>query len=158
MCQDATDLHRGQCFAGGSAPTWLDLAPRFGMVYDMHGDGRTGAEIAANRYWPAIGTGLSGNVNPIRLSTILARGPTQRRFDPAARASSVLPPATTSARPTVSIRICKRPYANEFNVEIERQLPGNIVVAAGYFHRDRKRNIGRRNIAIPRKSYTPDHR
>ena len=49
----------------------------------------------------------------------------------------------------------ERPYANEMNVEIERQLPGNIVVAAGYFHRDRKRNIGRRNMAIPMESYTP---
>jgi hypothetical protein len=41
------------------------------------------------------------------------------------------------------------------NVEIERQLPGNVVVAAGYFHRDRRRNIGRRNMAIPMESYTP---
>ena len=95
------------------------------------------------------------NVNPIRLSND-TRSWTDRNRD--------LIPQLDELGPSTGYNLgttnrfdpdLERPYANEMNVEIERQLPGNIVVAAGYFHRDRRRNIGRRNMAIPMESYTP---
>ena len=155
MCQETTIFIAGQCYDAGRMPDWLDLAPRFGMIYDLFGDGSTALKFAANRYWPGIGIGLISSVNPVRaandtrswvdrnadlipqldelgLSTGYSTG-TANRFDPD----------------------LKRPYRNEINVEIERQLPGNVVVAVGYFHRDRKRNVGNRNLAVPRESYTP---
>jgi hypothetical protein len=155
QCQDATIFIEAQCFAGGSSPTWLDLAPRFGMVYDIAGDGSTALKFSFNRYWPAIGTGIPINVNPIKLS-MDTRSWTDRNGD--------LLPQLEELGPSTGYNLgttnrfdpdLQRPYAHELNVEIERQLPGNIVVAAGYFHRDRKRNIGRRNMAIPLESYTP---
>jgi hypothetical protein len=155
QCQDATLFIQAQCFQGAHIPKWLDAAPRFGMVYDLAGDGRTALKVSLNRYWPGIGTGLPGNVNPIRQSND-TRSWTDRNGD--------LIPQLDELGPSTGYNLgttnrydpdLKRPYSNEMNVEIERQLPGNVVVAVGYFHRDRKRNIGRRNLAIPLESYTP---
>jgi hypothetical protein len=155
QCQEATLFIDAQCFQGASTPTWLDLAPRFGMVYDLAGDGRTALKVSLNRYWPAVGTGLPINVNPIRLSND-TRSWTDRNED--------LIPQLDELGPSTGYNLgttnrfdpdLERPYSHEMNVEIERQLPGNVVVAVGYFHRDRKRNLGRRNMAIPTESYTP---
>ena len=153
QCQEATIFIAAQCFEAGSIPSWLDLAPRFGLVYDLRGDGLTALKVSANRYWPAIGTGLPGNINPIRLSND-TRSWTDRNNDRLPQIEE-LGPSTgynlgTTNRYDPDLQ---RPYTNEINVEIERQLPGNVVVAAGYFHRARKRNIGRRNLAIPLESY-----
>ena len=155
MCQVQTIFISGQCFAEGSAPNWLDLAPRFGVIYDVYGDGRLALKFAANRYWPAIGTGLVGNVNPIRLVN-----DTRMWTD----SNNDLIPQLTELGPSTGFNLgttnrfdpeLKRPYSNELNVEVERQLRGNVVVAIGYYHRDRKRNVGRTNVLVPRSSYTP---
>jgi len=154
QCQEATVFIEAQCFGGGSTPDWLDLAPRFGAIYDVAGDGKTAIKFSANRYWPAIGTGLPGNVNPLRLAND-NRSWTDRNGD--------LIPQLDELGPSTGFNLgttnrydpdLKRPYSNEFNVEVERQLPSNVVVSAGYFHRQRRRNIGRRNLAIPTESYT----
>ena len=48
----------------------------------------------------------------------------------------------------------KRPYANEFSVEIEHQLPLDIVASVGFTRRTTRREIGQ-NLAVPRESYIP---
>jgi hypothetical protein len=155
MCQVQTIFISGQCFAEGSAPNWLDLAPRFGVIYDVYGDGRLALKFAANRYWPAIGTGLVGNVNPIRLVND-TRPWTDSNNDLIPQLNEL--GASTGFNLGTTNRFdpeLKRPYSNELNVEVERQLRGNVVVAIGYYHRDRKRNVGRTNVLVPRSSYTP---
>ena len=156
QCQQQTIFIQAQCFKGmDNVPNWLDLAPRFGLIYDISGDGKTALKISANRYWPAIGTGLPGAVNPIQLKND-TRSWTDRNND--------LIPQLDELGPSTGYNLgttnrysphLKRPYSNELNVEIERQIFGDIVVSAGYFHRDRMRTIGRRNIAVPTESYTP---
>ena len=47
------------------------------------------------------------------------------------------------------------PTSNEYNVEFQHQLPGNVVVSAGYIRRETRRNIGARNVAVPFESYIP---
>jgi hypothetical protein len=155
QCQDTTIFIEAQCFQGASIPRWLDLAPRFGMVYDIAGDGKTAVKVSLNRYWPGIGTGLPGNVNPIRISNDTRswadrNGDLIPQLDELGLSTGYNLGTTNRYDPEL-----KRPISNEMNVEIERQLPGDVVVAVGYFHRERKRNIGRRNLAIPIESYTP---
>jgi hypothetical protein len=50
-------------------PKWNDLAPRFGMAYDLTGDGKTALKYSLNRYnqWDMLGT--SGKYNPLALVT-----------------------------------------------------------------------------------------
>jgi hypothetical protein len=45
------------------------------------------------------------------------------------------------------------PVSNEYNIELQRQLPGNIVLSAGYTRRETRRNIGTRNVAVPSDTY-----
>jgi len=155
-CQEETIFIARQCFPEGHAPDWLNLAPRFGLIYDLFGDGRTALKFAANRYWPGVGIGLIGSINPVRIGAADTRTWTDRNRDLIPQLDELGP--STGFNLGTSNRFdpdLTRPIVNEINVEIERQLPGNVVVAAGYFHRDRKHYIGRRNLAVPRESYTP---
>jgi hypothetical protein len=154
-CQEANTFIGQQCYPENRAPAWLDVAPRFSMIYDLFGDGSTALKFSANRYWPSIGTGLIDSVNPVQQVND-TRTWTDRNGDLIPQLSELGPstgyPTGTSNRLDPNL---ERPIVNEVNVEIERQLPGQVVVGFGYYHRERKRNIGNRNLAIPLESYTP---
>jgi hypothetical protein len=47
------------------------------------------------------------------------------------------------------------PASNEYNIELQRQIPGNVVVSVGYTRRETRRNIGVKNVAVPLESYIP---
>ena len=47
------------------------------------------------------------------------------------------------------------PASNEYNIEVQRQIPGNVVVSVGYTRRETRRNIGVKNVAVPLESYIP---
>ena len=47
------------------------------------------------------------------------------------------------------------PVSNEYSLELQRQIPGNMVVSVGYTHRQTRRNIGSKNVAVPTDSYVP---
>jgi hypothetical protein len=49
----------------------------------------------------------------------------------------------------------KYPVSNEYNWEVQRQLPGNMVLSLGYTYRQTRRNLGQRNIAVPENTYVP---
>ncbi|MGB7217937.1 MAG: carboxypeptidase regulatory-like domain-containing protein [Vicinamibacterales bacterium] len=53
-------------FAALDNLNWKDVTPRFGMSYDLQGDGRTAIKVSLNKYvaGQALG-GLGGNANPI---------------------------------------------------------------------------------------------
>ena len=47
------------------------------------------------------------------------------------------------------------PNANEYTVELQRQLPGNLVVSGGYTRREKRNQLGQRNVAVPTNTYIP---
>jgi hypothetical protein len=47
------------------------------------------------------------------------------------------------------------PVSNEYSLEFQRQLPGDLVLSVGYTHRETRRNIGSRNVAVPTDTYIP---
>ncbi len=49
----------------------------------------------------------------------------------------------------------KWPWAREYSAEIQRQLPLNMVVSAGYTRREKLGNFGSRNVAVPMETYIP---
>jgi hypothetical protein len=49
-------------------PSWKDLEPRFGMVYDLFGTGRTALKATLNRYVAQSATAFAGLNNPITTS------------------------------------------------------------------------------------------
>jgi hypothetical protein len=56
-------------------PNWTDWAPRFSMVYDLFGNGRTAVKYSVNRYNSAETTGIAAGFNV--MSLISAQGTRQ---------------------------------------------------------------------------------
>jgi hypothetical protein len=155
-CQAETIFIGEQCFGRiDNVPNWLDLSPRFGLVYDVFGDGRTALKFAANRYAIPVGSGFSTSVNPIKVATdtrawvdLDGNGiPGLNELGP----SNGFNTGTTN-RLSQDV---KRPFANEVNVEIQQELGAGLVMSAGYFYHAVRRQVGSRNVAVPMESYIP---
>ena len=156
QCQQETIFIKAQCFPEQkNIPKWLDLAPRFGLIYDLQGDGKTAIKFSANRYWPTVGVAHPGAVNPV------ATGFETRQWQDR---NGDLIPQLDELGPGTGFNLgntnrynpnLQRPFSNELNAEFEHQMFGNVVVGVGYFHRQRLRSIGRWNLAVPRESYVP---
>jgi len=70
VCQTQTIFVNAQCFDKiPNVPDWFDLAPRFAIVYDVFGNGKTAVKVAANRYDVGIGSDHQFRVNPVNQST-----------------------------------------------------------------------------------------
>ena len=50
-------------------PTWTDLAPRFGVVYDLFGNAKTALKFGLNRYNESRTTFFANRYNPLALSS-----------------------------------------------------------------------------------------
>jgi len=155
-CQEQTIFVAARCFDRvDNVPDWLDLAPRFGAVYDIFGDGKTALKVTANRYYLTNGVGHVARVNPRRLTND-TRTWADRNADEIPQLDELGPSTgfnlgtTNRYNPDV-----KRPYAKEFSLELERQLPYDLVASATFIHRDTRREIGSRNTLVPRESYIP---
>src|SRR5204863_8680897 len=48
----------------------------------------------------------------------------------------------------------KWPSASAYTGELQRQLPGSLLITPGYTHREKRGNIGYRNAAVPPSCYT----
>jgi carboxypeptidase family protein len=156
LCQEPTIFVSAKCFDKiKDVPNWLDLAPRFGLIYDIFGDGKTALKLAANRYYIGVYTAHPGRVNPISLTND-TRTWTDRNADGLPQLDELGPSSgfnfgsTNRYNPDL-----KRPYTNEYSVEIERQLLADFVVSLGFFHRENRRNIGSKNLLVPWATYTP---
>lgn len=155
-CQPQTIFIDAQCFPEiRDVPDFLAPAPRFGLIYDMFGNGKTALKLSANRYHIGTGLGFPFRVNPIRLTND-TRPWTDRnndfipQLDELGLSTGFNLGTTNRYSPDV-----KWPHSNELSAEIEHQLFGDLVVSLGYHHRETRRNIGSRNVAVPQESYIP---
>ena len=165
-CQVATQFVAARCYDDAEGlPDWKAANPRFSAVYDLAGDGRTALKFAVNRYVTPVGISISTRVNPIsvvsdtRPWTVCAAGQTSgcdlnRDLKPQINelGPSTGYPAGAANRYTPGY---DWPTAMEYSVEVQRQLPGNLVATIGYTHREKRGNIGYRNAAVPESAYTP---
>lgn len=56
-------------FAAIPMPTWKDFAPRFGVVYDVFGNGKTAIKAGFNRYNESRTTQFATKYNPLALTS-----------------------------------------------------------------------------------------
>lgn len=169
-CQPVTVFFTtGRCFdAIKGAPDLKNVLPRFAVVYDLQGDGRTAVKFAANRYDQPIQMEFVGRLNPVGSTS------DQRQWLPQSRCGEAnvrgcdrngdLVPQIDELGPSSGFALgstaryaddLKYPVSNEYNVEVQRQLPGNMVLSVGYTHRQTRRNLGQRNMAVPENTYIP---
>jgi hypothetical protein len=165
-CQPQTPFVDAQCFAPlKGVPDWTAVNPRFSAIYDVGGDGKTAIKFAANRYIGPVGASAIARVNPIKVAsdtrawTACKPGQTS-----ACDLNGDGLPQTNELGPSsgfdfgVNQRYAagnKWPWAREYTIELQRQLPGNILVTGGYTHRVKLGNLGARNMAVPGSTYTP---
>jgi hypothetical protein len=156
VCQVQTQFVAGQCFAPiEDVPNWLDPSPRFGAIYDIHGDGRAAIKVGVGRYNIGTATGHVDRVNPVDVTNDTRSW----RDDNGDRIPQLneLGPSTgfnfgTTNRYADDL---KRPYSMEYFVEFDRQIARDTVAAIGFYYRTNERLIGNRNMAIPTSAYTP---
>jgi hypothetical protein len=166
-CQPRTDFIAAQCFAAiDGAPDWKALNPRFSIVYDLFGDGETALKFAANRYVVPVGVQVVGRINPVRSTNDNRQWLPQSRCGEAATLgcdrNGDLIPQLNELGPSSGYNLGTTaryaegydwPHAREYTVEIQRQLPGNLVVSGGYTRREKRNQLGQRNVAVPMSSY-----
>lgn len=162
-CRPDTQFVAGQCFDRIDAPSFRNLAPRFNMVYDLQGDGRTALKLAANRYNQSVSVSMIARLSPT--GTIVSD---QRQWLDVTRCGQpnvlgcdrngdlipqlnelgpspgyVFPGIRSSYAPDV-----KHPNATEYTAELQRQLPKDLVASAVYVVRNTDNEIGERNTAV----------
>jgi Carboxypeptidase regulatory-like domain len=166
-CQVQTQFINAQCFAAiNGAPDWKALNPRFSVIYDLLGNGSTALKFAANRYVVPVGVQVVGRINPVRSTNDNRQWLPQSRCGEAATLgcdrNGDLIPQFNELGPSsgYSLGTTARyadgydwPHANEYTVEIQRQLPGNLVLSGGYTRREKRNQLGQRNVAVPTSSY-----
>ena len=135
-------------------PNWNNGTWRFGATYDLSGDGRTALKGFVGRFMRQDGTGLVDTVNPN------TRSGDFRSWNDAN--GNLLPESDELGPPTrqfggLFTRIdpdIQRPYSDEFNIGVERELMPNVNFAVHYFRRHNRRMYSALNAAVPLSAYT----
>jgi hypothetical protein len=145
-CRPVTVFAPEACYNKVTAPSFKDVSPRFNLVYDLFGDGRTALKFAANRYNQPLNISIIERLNPVAVGNAVTSD--QRTWVDANRD---LIPQLTEIGPSpgyVSVGAngryaddIKRPVSNEYTVEFQRELPQDMVFSAGYTYKTTRRNI-----------------
>lgn len=169
LCQEKTIYVDGRCFDKMKGiPDWKVVNPRLSVVYDIAGDGRTALKFSANRYIIPVGSGVLDRINPI---SVASDNRIWRAQSACASVNNIgcdlngdLLPQLNELGPSSGFNFgftdryapgYKWPWAKEYTLELQRQLPGNMVVTAGYTRREKRGNFGSRNILVPENTYIP---
>ena len=141
---------------GGPNVNWKDITPRFGMAYDLRGDGKTAIKVSANKYVTGnTANGVGASDNPVtRLVNTAARTWTDKngdnipQCDPLNTAANgecgaytgsaagfgSMTPATVSDS-ALKNGWNKRGYNWEFSAGVQQQIMPRVSVEASYFRR-----------------------
>ena len=164
-----------------NVPNWKDINPRFGVAYDLIGNGKTAVKASIGRYVIAQSYGISGPANPVNssvnsvTSTWADPSGTFNPFNdcdltnPAANSKypgqvacgAISNPGfgkvatrTTNYDPNLVIGWGVRPYNWEGQVSIQREIVPRVSVYAGYSRRWFGNTQVTTNRAVTNASYT----
>ena len=142
-------------------PTWKDLAPRFGVVYDLFGNAKTALKFGLNRYNESRTTSVRHHLQPAgarprSLSWTDLNGDDIAQGElgctyltrPAARSTSRSCRPTSAARPLNRVDPdFKRIYNIETTAGIQHELLPRVSVSANWYRRTFHRPAGHRQPA-----------
>jgi hypothetical protein len=139
-------------------PSWNDIAPRLGVVYDVFGDSKTAIKVHAGKYMRAFSTvGFAQVYNPNVLQTD-RRTWSDLNGDDFAQVNEIGPIVTpfnisgvSNRRPDPNIR---RPYQWEYTVGAQRELMGGVLLTANWIRRDYKRLFTSDNVLTTFDDYS----
>jgi hypothetical protein len=149
-------------------PAWKDVAPRFGVVYDLFGDAKTAIKFGINRYEQAQTINFADQFNPLVLTSATLSWTDLNRDDvaqgelgcvyltPGCEINLAQLPQNFGVRALVSPNPdIKRVYNIERTLGIQHELLPGVQLNAGWFHRS-FRNLPRQTNTLQSFSdYTP---
>jgi hypothetical protein len=142
-------------------PNWKDTSPRFGVAYDLGGNGHTALKASIGKYTQQEATGFSNTYNPSVSSTDI-RTWKDLNGDDIAQENEIGPPTNTTfgiARNRSPDPNLKRPYQLLYNAGVQHQVMSGLSVSANYYRRDYRRIVWTENLAVPvsgrAAEYTP---
>jgi Carboxypeptidase regulatory-like domain len=145
-------------------PTWKDISPRLGFVYDVGGDGKTALRFGFNRYEAAATTTLAALYDPANGGIILQSLPwTDGNKDDIAQGAPGCAFGTAGCEinfaslpsnfGTVSLASpdpgLTRPYVLQYNAGIQREIMRGVSASFEWFHTVSKNFMERNNINRP---------
>ena len=137
-----------------NVPKWVDVVPRFALVYDVSGVGKTAIKASASQYVKNEGMGLTTLGNSMGLSSS-RRSWTDLNGDRIAQGDELGPSTGFSGGSTTRVDPdLTRPYNWEYTVSLQHELLPRLAVSAAYFHRDYKNLYGVKNTLVTPADYT----
>jgi hypothetical protein len=164
-----------------NVPNWKDVDPRFGVSYDVFGDGRTALKASIGRYVVGESYTIARAVNPVQ-STVnqvtrtwsspsgtynpfvdcdLSNPAANSRFPGQAACGPINNPLfgqvatrTTNYDPAIVNGWHVRPNNWEFQVSVQREVVPRVSVYAGYTRRWFGNLFATRNLNVSNADYT----
>jgi hypothetical protein len=133
-------------------PSWFDVSPRFGAVYDLTGDARTAIRLGVNKYSTSYGLNATAPYDPMALKSD-TRNWSDCAFlsgtstcDPAkigapgyrdniAQDNEIGPVVTPFGNNRLADPNKKRDYNIQYNIGVDRQIASGVSVGFAWFRR-----------------------
>jgi hypothetical protein len=131
----------------------FNFAPRFGLSFDLLGNGRAALKAYYGRFYNQFGSELAETVNLNALQSIPV---TWRDLNNNLRldAGEYTAPNFGSIVPRIDAD-ADRPYSDEVNIGIDYQLLPNFAVGTSYHRRQHRNGLGIIDLARPSSAYSP---
>lgn len=136
---------------------WNTISPRFGMSWDVRGDGKTAVKVGLSRYDRLAGANLVQPLNQKNISFQTCPW-VDGNGDLAAQTGEIaFDRCTGSLQPSLGFvdDDLKRPFQWEYNLSVQRQIGGRTSVMLAYFGRKFWDLYTTVNDAVPSTAYSP---
>ncbi len=139
-------------------PTFTDLSPRFGVAYDLTGNGRTALKGSIGKYVQSFSSNLGDDYNPMG-----GLGDTRTwrdlNGDDIAQENELGPSTNLNfgrplnvTRPDADL---KRPYQMLYNASVQHELMRGLSTSLSYYYRRYYREFWINNVATTHGDYSP---
>jgi hypothetical protein len=157
-----------------SVPDWKDVTPRFGVVYDLFGNGKTALKASANRYLFRSGGPIASQLNPVNRDVTTATRtwtetdgnyvPNCDLYNPLGNGECGPLSNNQFGKPNVQATTLDpeliaghgvRPYNWEFSGGVQHELAAGVSLDVGYFRRVWGNFNVTDNLAVTPADYDP---
>jgi hypothetical protein len=138
-------------------PNWFDVTPRFGLSYDVFGNGRTAIKGTFNKYMAGQGLGWTQRYNPLQLQSDTRTWSDVNRdnvaqdgeIGPSNNRSFGLPFQTRRPEPGLA-----REYDLEYSASIQHEVVRGVSASASWYRRGTYNMSRTDNLLVSLSDYT----
>jgi hypothetical protein len=138
-------------------PTFRDVSPRFGLSYDLFGNGKTALKGSLGRYVQSFASNLADSYNPMGGGSD-TRTWTDRNGDDIAQESELGPSSNRAFGQPAGVATpdpnMQRPYQMLYNVAVQQEVRRGLSVTLGYYRRNYYDETWTDNLATTHADYS----